>query len=297
MTDVSKNTDELFMNLVKSAFLIWHGFCIIYIEKQKRGYIYLLDYFELGGKIAVVTGGASGIGLATAKLLSEVGTKTIILDIDQQKGMETEETLRAAGLDIEFVKCDVTNSQDCQRVARLLEEKHGNVDVLFNNAGIIRRKTVVDLDESDWDAVINVSLKGVYLLSKYLIPLMRNNGGGSIINTGSGWGLKGGDKAASYCAAKAGVVNLTKAMAIDHGSENIRVNCICPGDTDTPLLRGEAKQLDIEESSFLRSSAVDRPLARLGTPEDIAKGVLFLASGLSAWVTGTTLTVDGGGLA
>ncbi|MEA0552740.1 SDR family NAD(P)-dependent oxidoreductase [Lysinibacillus irui] len=258
--------------------------------------MYLEDYFELEGKVAVITGGASGIGLATAKLLSELGTKTVILDIDQQKGEDTEKNLKEAGLDVEFLKCDVTNTQDCQNVADSIQKRYGKVDVLFNNAGIIRRKTVVDLDEADWDAVINVSLKGVYLLSKYLIPLMRDNGG-SIINTGSGWGIKGGDKAASYCAAKAGVVNLTKAMAIDHGPENIRVNCICPGDTDTPLLRGEAKQLNIDESSFLRSSAVDRPLARLGTPEDIAKGVLFLASNLSAWVTGTTLTVDGGGLA
>ncbi|WP_431812104.1 SDR family NAD(P)-dependent oxidoreductase [Lysinibacillus sp. FW12] len=258
--------------------------------------MYLEDYFELEGKVAVITGGASGIGLATAKLLSELGTKTLILDIDQQKGEDTEKNLKEAGLDVEFLKCDVTNTQDCQNVADSIQKRYGIVDVLFNNAGIIRRKTVVDLDEADWDAVINVSLKGVYLLSKYLIPLMRDNGG-SIINTGSGWGIKGGDKAASYCAAKAGVVNLTKAMAIDHGPENIRVNCICPGDTDTPLLRGEAKQLNIDESSFLRSSAVDRPLARLGTPEDIAKGVLFLASNLSAWVTGTTLTVDGGGLA
>lgn len=257
----------------------------------------MVDYFQLAGKIAVVTGGASGIGLATAKLLSEVGTKTVILDIDEQKGKEVENSFQASDLAIEFMKCDVTNAQDCQRVAQLLEEKYGKVDVLFNNAGIIRRKTVIELEESEWDAVIDVSLKGVYLLSKYLIPLMREHGGGSIINTGSGWGLKGGDKAASYCAAKAGVVNLTRAMAIDHGPENIRVNCICPGDTDTPLLRNEAIQLDIEENSFLRSSAVDRPLARLGTPEDIAKGVLFLASDLSSWVTGTTLTVDGGGLA
>ncbi|MEY2355394.1 SDR family NAD(P)-dependent oxidoreductase [Lysinibacillus capsici] len=256
----------------------------------------MVDYFELEGKVAVITGGASGIGLATAKLLSELGTKTVILDIDQQKGKETEKSFQEAGLDVEFLKCDVTNTQDCKSAADSIQERYGKVDVLFNNAGIIRRKTVVDLEEADWDAVINVSLKGVYLLSKYLIPLMRGNGG-SIINTGSGWGIKGGDKAASYCAAKAGVVNLTKAMAIDHGPENIRVNCICPGDTDTPLLRGEAKQLNIDESSFLRSSAVDRPLARLGTPEDIAKGVLFLASNLSAWVTGTTLTVDGGGLA
>lgn len=255
------------------------------------------DYFQLVDKVAVVTGGASGIGLSTVKLLCEVGAKTVILDIDEKKGKETESELLANGLQVEFVRCDVTNAADCKSVAEHIEKIYSKVDVLFNNAGIIRRKTVVELDEDDWDAVIDVSLKGVYLLSKHLIPLMSQTGGGSIINTGSGWGLKGGDKAASYCAAKAGVVNLTRAMAIDHGPENIRVNCICPGDTDTALLREEAKQLNLDESSFLHSSAVDRPLARLGTPEDIAKGVLFLASDLSAWVTGTTLTVDGGGLA
>ncbi len=106
---------------------------------------------------------------------------------------------------------------------------------------------MVEMEESDWDLVIDVSLKGVFLLSKYMIPVMEASGGGSIINTGSGWGIKGGDKAAAYCAAKAGVVNVTKAMAIDHGPQNIRVNCICPGDTDTPLLRSEAHQLKLDE--------------------------------------------------
>jgi len=125
---------------------------------------------------------------------------------------------------------------------------------------------------------------------------MEKNGGGSIINTGSGWGLKGGDQAAAYCAAKAGVVNLTRGMAIDHGPAGIRVNCVCPGDTDTPLLRDEAKQLSRDEASFLVASA-ERPLNRLGTPQDIANAVLFLASGMSAWVTGSVLVVDGGGLA
>ncbi|MFP3513293.1 SDR family NAD(P)-dependent oxidoreductase, partial [Peribacillus sp. SIMBA_075] len=120
------------------------------------------------------------------------------------------------------------------------EEACGRIDILFNNAGVIRRKTVVELEEQDWDLVINVSLKGAYNLSKFVIPIMAKSGGGSIINTGSGWGIKGGDKAAAYCAAKAGVVNLTRAMAIDHGPENIRVNCVSPGDTDTPLLREEA---------------------------------------------------------
>ncbi|KOP78400.1 short-chain dehydrogenase [Lysinibacillus sp. FJAT-14745] len=254
-------------------------------------------YFKLHDKVAVITGGASGIGFASAKRLAEVGAKVVLLDIDEEKGNDAASKLQMEGYPAWFVKCDVTNARDCETAANYIKEQFQNVDVLFNNAGIIRRKTVVELTESEWDAVINVSLKGAFLLSKYVIPLMSESGGGSIINTGSGWGLKGGDKAASYCAAKAGVVNLTKAMAIDHGHQNIRVNCICPGDTDTPLLRGEAGQLNIEERAFLKDSAINRPLARLGTPTDIANGVLFLASELSSWVTGTTLTVDGGGLA
>lgn len=255
------------------------------------------DYFGLEDKVCVVTGGASGIGLAAATLLAEVGAKVIMVDINQENGQKAVAELQRKDYRAEFLQCDVSNGNDCIAVRNHIEKKYGAIDVLFNNAGVIRRKTVVDLEESDWDLVIDVSLKGIYLLSKYLIPLMASGGGGSIINTGSGWGIKGGDQAAAYCAAKAGVVNLTKAMAIDHGPQNIRVNCICPGDTDTPLLRDEAKQLQLKEEDFLVSSAKGRPLERLGTPRDIAKGVLFLASDLSEWVTGTDLIVDGGGLA
>ena len=255
------------------------------------------DYFGLKDKVCAVTGGASGIGLATATLLAEVGANVVMLDINEENGQKAAADLQSKDYKAEFFRCDVTKASDCIAVRDYLEKEHGAIDVLFNNAGVIRRKTVVELEEADWDLVIDVSLKGIYLLSKYLIPLMAETGGGSIINTGSGWGIKGGDQAAAYCAAKAGVVNLTKAMAIDHGPQNIRVNCICPGDTDTPLLREEAKQLNLKEDAFLVSSAKGRPLERLGTPRDIAKGVLFLASDLSAWVTGTDLIVDGGGLA
>lgn len=256
----------------------------------------MCDYFQLKNKVCVITGAASGIGLATANLLAEIGGNVVLLDINEENGQKATNDLLEKGHSAVFIKCDVTNAIDCQKVHHQLEMEFGAVNVLFNNAGIIRRKSVVDLEEHDWDLVVDVSLKGVYLLSKYLIPLMAASGGGSIINTGSGWGLKGGDQAAAYCAAKAGVVNLTKAMAIDHGPQNIRVNCICPGDTDTPLLRDEAKQLNVVEEAFLASSA-DRPLARIGTPKDIANGVLFLASELASWVTGTELVVDGGGLA
>jgi NAD(P)-dependent dehydrogenase (short-subunit alcohol dehydrogenase family) len=125
---------------------------------------------------------------------------------------------------------------------------------------------------------------------------MIKTGGGSIINTGSGWGLKGGSMALAYCASKGGVVNMTRAMAIDHGKHGIRVNCVCPGDTDTPMLRGEADQLGVDEEEFMKAAA-DRPINRVGTPEDIANAVLFLASDLSSWITGTTIVVDGGGIA
>jgi len=133
-------------------------------------------------------------------------------------------------------------------------------------------------------------------LSREVIPHMARQGGGSIINTGSGWSLKGGPKAAAYCAAKAGVLNLTRAMAIDHGKDNIRVNCVCPGDVDTPMLAGECAQLGADRQKFMDEAAA-RPIRRVGSPEDVAKAVLFLASEMSSWITGTALVVDGGGLA
>lgn len=255
------------------------------------------ELLNVEGKVAVVTGGASGIGYATAKLFTKVGMKVALLDINESLVHEKANELSADASSAVGYKCDVTSEEDCKRVTEDIVRKFGRIDVLFNNAGIITRKTVVDHTSEEWDRVVNVSLKGVFLLSKYVIPVMERSGGGSIINTGSGWGLKGGDNSASYCAAKAGVVNLTRAMAIDHGPSKIRVNSINPGDTDTPLLRGEAKQLNVDEEAFLKSSGADRPLERIGTPDDIAKSVLFLASDLAGWVTGSALVVDGGGLA
>jgi NAD(P)-dependent dehydrogenase (short-subunit alcohol dehydrogenase family) len=170
------------------------------------------------------------------------------------------------------------------------------LDILFNSAGIIRRATVLDLEEAEWDRVMAVNVKSVFLLSKYALPVLAEAGGGVIINVASGWGLVGGPQAAAYCASKGAVVQLTKAMAIDHGPQNIRVNCICPGDTDTPLLHGEAEQVGEAWDRFL-AAAADRPLGRIGSPEDIAQAALYLASDVSSYVTGTTLVVDGGGLA
>ena len=192
--------------------------------------------------------------------------------------------------------CDVTKAEDCQRTVQKTINSFGGVDILFNNAGIIRRASVIDTTEEQWERVMAVNVKSIFLMSKYTIPHMVQAGGGVILNTSSGWGLVGGRDAVSYCASKAAVVNLTRAMALEHGAQNIRVNCICPGDTDTPMLRVEARQLGENEKTFL-DDAAERPLQRIGTPQDIAQAVLYLCSDAASYVTGTTLVVDGGGLA
>ena len=255
------------------------------------------NILSLQGKIAIVTGAASGIGFASSELLAEYGAQVVMLDINEERGREAAEKIEKTGEKAVFMKCDITSSTACQGVVSDIKGKFGRIDILHNNAGIIVSKTVVELDEKEWDLTIDVCLKGTYLMSKYVISVMVAGGGGSIINTGSGWGLKGGENAASYCAAKGGVVNLTRAMAIDHGKQNIRVNCVCPGDTDTPMLRGIARQLGVDEENFVKSCGKCRPLQRVGAPRDIAKAVLFLASDLSSWVTGSVLLVDGGELA
>jgi len=250
----------------------------------------------LHGKVALITGGASGIGRATALLFAKEGAAVVIADLNEAGGKEVEQAIIQNGGQAMFVPTDVTCAQDCHRAVQRTLEAFGGLHVLFNNAGIIRRASVTELEESDWDRVMNVNVKSVFLMSKQVVPVMANAGGGSIINTASGWGLVGGPKAAAYCASKGAVVLLTKAMAIDHGPEKIRVNCICPGDTNTSMLRAEARQLGQTEDGFL-AEAADRPLRRIGRPEEIAQAALYLASDASSFVTGTTLVVDGGGLA
>ena len=248
------------------------------------------------GRRAIVTGAASGIGRATALLLAAEGAAVVVADLDATGADSVAEELRRGGGRGVALACDVTSGADCRRLVESAVEQLGGLDILVNSAGIIRRASVVDTTEEEWSRVMAVNVNSVFLTGKHAIPVMAGGGGGVIINIGSGWGLKGGPDAASYCASKGAVVNLTRAMAIDHGPAGIRVNCVCPGDTDTPLLRSEARQLGADEAEFLAEAAV-RPLARLGTPDDIARAVLYLASDAAAWVTGAVLVVDGGGLA
>lgn len=249
--------------------------------------------FGLGNRVIVVTGGASGIGRGCAEFFARVGARVCLWDIDAEKG--TKAAVEIGG-DTRFVSADVSSDASCRAAAAETVKRFGSIFGLVNAAGVIRRKDVVELTETDWDIVLDVGLKGAYLASKHLVPEIAKLGGGSIVNIGSGWGIKGGPKAAAYCAAKGGLVNLTRAMAIDHGPQNIRVNCVCPGDVDTPLLRDEARQLGIDLEQWLAESA-ERPIHRLGTPLDIAKAAYFFLSGLSPWASGAVLAIDGGGTA
>jgi NAD(P)-dependent dehydrogenase (short-subunit alcohol dehydrogenase family) len=251
---------------------------------------------QLSGKAALITGGASGIGRAAALLFAREGASVALADLNADGGQRVADEIVQSGGRAFFEPVDVTRAADCRSVVERTLREFGKIDILFNNAGIIRRATVVDLSEDDWDRVMAVNVKSIYLMSREVIPHMQSAGDGTIINTASGWGLAGGAKAGVYCASKGAVVLLTKAMAIDHGPQKIRVNCICPGDTDTGMLRDEALELGQENSRFLAESA-KRPLGRLGRPEEIAQAALYLASDRSSFVTGAALVVDGGGLA
>ena len=195
-----------------------------------------------------------------------------------------------------FVRTDVRHAAECKRAVDATLDSFGRLDVLFNNAGVFFPQTALECSEEEWDLQIDINLKGTFLMSKYALEPMIAQGSGVIINNSSGWGLVGGDKAVAYCASKGGVVLLTKAMAIDHGRQGIRINCVCPGDVDTPMLPEDARRRGLGWKTYL-AGCENRPMGRIGTAEEIAKAVLFLASDDSSFMTGAALVVDGGGTA
>jgi len=251
---------------------------------------------KLEGKVALITGGNSGIGSATAALFAEEGAAVALTGRNQERGEEVARGINDAGGRAMFIRADVRVAEDCRRAVQKTLERFGRIDVLFNNAGVFHPKTVLECTEDEWDETIDSSLKGAFLMSKYALPSMIERGSGSIIHTSSGWGFAGGDRAAAYCAAKGGLVVMAKAMAIDHGRDGIRVNCVCPGDTKTPMLLDDAKKRGMSWEDYVAAGS-DRPLGRMGTAEEIARAVLFLACDDSSFVTGESLVVDGGGIA
>jgi NAD(P)-dependent dehydrogenase (short-subunit alcohol dehydrogenase family) len=238
----------------------------------------LID-LRLGGKVALVTGGASGIGRAVAQLFAHEGARVAVADSSADEG--TKEAM--------FIHADVSDSAQVQRMVEAVLKAYGRIDVLFNGAGILYYGTVLETDEQAWNRVISINLTGTYLCCRAVLPHMIRQGGGSIINVASTVGAHDAcANAVAYVTSKGGVTLFTKAMAIDHAKQSIRVNALVPGATDTPMIR---KALTPEA---LQALADSHPIGRLGRPEELAKAALFLASDDSSFVTGSAMYVDGG---
>lgn len=246
---------------------------------------------RLAGKAAVVTGGASGIGKATAWLFAKEGAKVVVADIADEKGQQTVEEIRSSGGEATFIHSDVTKMADVKSMVQKTTESFGKLDILFNNAGMPSGTPVVDLEEDEWDRVVNLNLKSIYMCSKHAIPAMIKSSGGSMINMSSLGGLVSGKYigGAAFCASKAGVLNLTRSLAVHYGHQGIRVNCICPGHIVTPMT-----EILWKDPATAKEIAAKYPLARMGKPEEVAQTVLFLASDEASYITGAIIPVDGG---
>jgi len=244
---------------------------------------------ELKGRIALVTGAASGIARATAQLFARQGAGVIVADSGVPGGLETVDQIRAEGGHASFIEVDVSQAEHVGRMVRASLNEHGQIDVLFNGAGILSYGTVLETTEEVWTRMISVNLTGTYLCCRAVLPHMIERGRGSIINVASTTGAHDAcSRAAAYVSSKGGVTLLSRAMAIDHAKQGVRVNVLCPGPTDTPMLR---KAMTPEE---LDAFAKTFPMGRLGQPGELANAALFLASDKASFVTGAALFVDGG---
>lgn len=252
---------------------------------------------KLKDKVALITGGNSGIGKATAILFAKEGARVCLTGRNEVRCEEVVQEITVGGGQAMYIIADVRFPDECRRTVEGTIEEFGRLDILFNNAGVYFPNTALDCSEEEWDLTIDINLKGTYLMSKFALPHMIRQKSGVIINNGSGWGIVGGNEAISYCASKGGVVLMTKAMAIDHAKQGIRVNCLCPGDVETPMLDEDARMRGMTWGEYHKKAVAQRPMGRIGTPEEIARAAVFLASGDSSFMTGATLVVDGGGTA
>ena len=248
---------------------------------------------RLKDKVAVISGAGSGIGRASAQRFAAEGARVVAADIVAEHASETAQIASKDGAEVVAHTVDVSKADQVEELIADTVDRFGRLDIIYSNAGIMRDGSVVDLSEADWDALFGVNVKGSFLMGKYGVPALRQSGGGSFIITASANSTYAESDIAGYCATKGAAMQLTRAMAIDHGPEGIRVNCICPGWIETPMA-----QPFLEENAAGRAFAgTIAPLGRIGQPEDVAEVALFLASDESRFVTGSAYGVDGGWLA
>jgi NAD(P)-dependent dehydrogenase (short-subunit alcohol dehydrogenase family) len=243
------------------------------------------------GKVAFVTGAGSGIGRATALAFAHEGASVVVADRSEESNQETARMVEQLGGRALAAKCDVTRTEDVKTALDKAVEAFGRLDIAFNNAGSEQAITATaDLTEQEWDRILNINLRGVFLCMKYEIPLMIRNGGGVIVNTSSGAGVKGFKGQAAYAAAKHGVIGLTRSAALDYASQNIRINAVCPGIIETSMM-----QRFTGGSSEGRERVIaQEPVGRMGKPEEIAAAVVWLCSDPAAFMIGHAMVIDGG---
>jgi len=239
---------------------------------------------KLKDKVAIITGAASGIGKATAFLFAKEGAKVVVADINEKDGKKVAKDINIG--DAIFVKCDVTKADEIKKMVDAVLKKFGKIDILVNNAGVYWRGTVEEMDEEKYSKLMDINLKGPFLCSKYVIPAMKKNNYGIVINIASDLGISPEPKSPAYCASKAGLISLTKSMALAYAKNNIRANAICPGPIDTSLLRNSFTKKELEE--YIKNTLI----GRLGNPEEVAKVALFLASDDSSYVNGAAYSVN-----
>jgi glucose 1-dehydrogenase len=248
---------------------------------------------RLINKVAIITGGAQGMGAVTAELFAKEGAKVVIADFNEEKGLEQTNKIKAAGGECSFVKTDVSQSKDVEHMVKFAVDTYGRLDIAVNNAAITPDdKPIADFDEAYWDRLMSIDLKGVALSLKYEVrQMMSQGGGGSIINTSSVSGIRPQPGTPAYIAAKHAVIGLTKSAAIDYSPHNIRINSVAPGAIDTPMLRGALEQFSLNPEEYAKQLSM---LGRFAKPEEVAHANLWLASDDSSFVTGAVYAVDGG---